>query len=360
MLVEMAKPLAKLVALLTPKRRWAQFSLATMFVVVTVLCVSLSVVVNRAHRQRDAVAAIEALGGRVYYVKPDQNATEAFPRRFLRSRLPRDYFDEVRYVDFWSTFDLTDAGLARLQDLTGLQELRLGGPEITDAGLAYLHRLPGLQYLRLYLSDTQVTDAGLAHLRGLTGLQVLHLDGTQVTDAGLPHLQGLSGLKSLNLSSTQVTGVGLAHLDGLTALQVLDLGGTQVTDAGLAHLQGLTGLQELHLDGTPVTDAGMAHLQGLASLRRLSFSRTQVTDTGLAQLQVLTRLEWLWLKRSQVTDAALAQFRQALPNCRINGLWPVGYPLGRGLSLDPRASRVGSVGQATTIDFPRGEPLDGP
>jgi hypothetical protein len=33
----MAKPIAKLVYLLTPKRRWAQFSLATMFVVVTVI-----------------------------------------------------------------------------------------------------------------------------------------------------------------------------------------------------------------------------------------------------------------------------------------------------------------------------------
>src|SRR4029077_3844228 len=59
----MAKPLAKLVALITPKRRWAQYSLATMFVVVTALCVWMAVAVNRAHRQRDAVAAIKALGG---------------------------------------------------------------------------------------------------------------------------------------------------------------------------------------------------------------------------------------------------------------------------------------------------------
>src|SRR5258708_658317 len=61
----MVKPLAKLISMLTPKRRWAQFSLASMFVVVTVLCVWLSVVANRAHRQRDAVAAIEAVGGEV-------------------------------------------------------------------------------------------------------------------------------------------------------------------------------------------------------------------------------------------------------------------------------------------------------
>jgi hypothetical protein len=68
MLVGMARPLAKLLSMLTPKRRWAQFSLASLFVVVTILCVWLSVVVNRAHRQRDAVAAIEALGGEVGYV----------------------------------------------------------------------------------------------------------------------------------------------------------------------------------------------------------------------------------------------------------------------------------------------------
>jgi hypothetical protein len=59
----MAKPLAKIVVLLTPKRRWAQFSLATMLVVVTVLCVELSMVVAPAERQRRAVAAMEALEG---------------------------------------------------------------------------------------------------------------------------------------------------------------------------------------------------------------------------------------------------------------------------------------------------------
>ncbi len=30
-----------------------------------------------------------------------------------------------------------------------------------------------------------VTDAGLAHLKGLTGMQTLYLDSTKVTDAGL-------------------------------------------------------------------------------------------------------------------------------------------------------------------------------
>jgi len=162
MLMGMAMPLAKLLSMLTLKRRWAQFSLATMLAVVTVLCVSLSVVVNRAHRQRDAAASIKALGGYVRYDEPDETASEAFPREFLRRWLPRDYLDEVRAVNLDGT-QVTDAGLAHVQGLSELGWLCLGDAHVTDAGLAHLERLTGLQVL--YLDGTQVTDTGLAKLR---------------------------------------------------------------------------------------------------------------------------------------------------------------------------------------------------
>ena len=137
----------------------------------------------------------------------------------------------------------------------------------------------------LNLSGTQVTDAGLAHLKGLAGLQWLSLRGTQVTDAGLAHLKGLAGLQKLSLSDTQVTDAGLAHLKGLAGLQELDLNETRVTDAGLAHLKRLAGLPALYLGGTQVTDAGLAHLKGLGGLRWLSLSRAPVTDAGLTELR---------------------------------------------------------------------------
>ena len=50
-----------------PRRRWFQFSLRTLMVLVTVLCVWLGLVSERARKQREAVAAIEALGGWVWY-----------------------------------------------------------------------------------------------------------------------------------------------------------------------------------------------------------------------------------------------------------------------------------------------------
>ncbi|HUY92471.1 MAG TPA: leucine-rich repeat domain-containing protein [Pirellulales bacterium] len=191
-----------------PIRRCLQFSLATMFVFVTLLCAALAIWVVPAERQRRAVAAIEALGGFVDYVD-NQATSESFPVAFLRERLPRAYLDEVEYVRLDNS-QVTDAGLAHLEGLTGLQSLSLDNTQITDAGLARLQELTGLQ--TLWLDNTPITDAGLAHLEGLTGLQSLWLDNTQITDAGLAQLKRLTGLQWLYLNNTQVTDAGLAQL----------------------------------------------------------------------------------------------------------------------------------------------------
>ena len=41
-----------------PRRRWFQYSLRTLFVLVTVLCVWLGVTVERARKQREAVVVL--------------------------------------------------------------------------------------------------------------------------------------------------------------------------------------------------------------------------------------------------------------------------------------------------------------
>jgi Leucine-rich repeat (LRR) protein len=232
--------MASLLAKLMPKRRWMQLSLRTVLVLVTLLCVALSMWVVPAERQRRAVAAIETLGGRVFYADTqelyvnNQETNESFAKAFLRRWLPPDYFDAVEGVD---------------------------------------------------LNRTSVMNAELAHLQGLRTLQALWLANPQVTDAGVVHLQGLTNLQVLYLPNTRVTNAGLAHLRGLTSLQELSLANTKLTDAGLANLKGLTSLQKLQLVGTHVTDAGLVHLRGLTSLRDLYLSHTQVTDAGVAGLR---------------------------------------------------------------------------
>lgn len=179
------------------KRRWFQFSLRTLLVLLTLSCAWLGVVVNRVNRQRAAVQVVERLGGNPEY--GDAPVDESWAVGKLRNWLPRDYFDHVVAIDF---------------------------------------------------NGTQVSDAGLVHLKGLTTLEWLNLSGTQVTDAGLTHVKGLTTLKWLSVGDTRVTDSGLVHLEDLTALKFLDLDGTQVTDTGLVHLKRLRVLEWLRLANT--------------------------------------------------------------------------------------------------------------
>ena len=91
------------------RRRWFQFSIRTVLVVVTVLCVALSLWVVPAERQRRAVEAIEKRGGIVFYVG-EQTASDSIPKSplTLRRWLPRVYFNEVAEVHLIHCTEVTD------------------------------------------------------------------------------------------------------------------------------------------------------------------------------------------------------------------------------------------------------------
>jgi hypothetical protein len=152
----MANRLIAIVSLITPKRRWAQFRMATMFVVVTVLCVWLAVVVNRASSQRNAVAALRALG--TAHIEYDVDrlgiGDDSSLKQFLRNWLPRDYTDEVVKV---MLLNLEDSHLLHLRKLPKLQSVRLIGGQVSGEGLACLKALHDLEDLAL--DRTDVTDA---------------------------------------------------------------------------------------------------------------------------------------------------------------------------------------------------------
>ena len=90
-------------------RRYLTFSLRTLFVLTTALAVWLGVVVNRVREQREAVKAIEALGGEVRYdwqqrYLPGTTNLRVEPEppgpACLRRILGDDFFQDVHAVDF--------------------------------------------------------------------------------------------------------------------------------------------------------------------------------------------------------------------------------------------------------------------
>ncbi len=199
----------------TPKRRWFQFSLKTMLIGMTVLCLGPGGYVAyeqaKARRQRAAVEAIEKLGGRATSFLPSSH-----PRLpMLQLILGDETFGNVECVEFEGT--------------------KLAGP-FTDAEMMQVRSLPHVRYF--YLGGFQkVTDTGFSQLSGLPELQTVILDDTQITDAGLTHLARLKGLHTVRLRNTHVTDAGLVHLAALVKLQVLDVHGTRVSPAGVAKLQ---------------------------------------------------------------------------------------------------------------------------
>jgi hypothetical protein len=88
----------------------------------------------------------------------------------------------------------------RGKGLSQLKELSLVGVPVSDAGVAVLANLPGLEDLDV--SDTPVGNKGLAHLKGLKDLLSLRLAGTRIQDGPLKALVGLKELGELDLHAT--------------------------------------------------------------------------------------------------------------------------------------------------------------
>ena len=286
-----------------PWRLYLRLSVRGLILVVLAVGACLGWWLHLARVQRQAVAAIQAAGGRISYEwEVPRNPSTPGWRRWVAEHVDVDLTSNV--IDAWLSPGCGAAELAQVSQFHCLESLSVDGANVTDAGMASLGKLTRLRFL--YLEDQPITDAAMVHLEALTRLEILSLDRTPVTDAGLSHLKGLTNLRILQLASTQVSDAGLASLEGLAKLKDLTLASTQVGDAGLAHLSRLPRLQTLQLDSTWITDAGLVHLGRMTNLKALNLSHTQVSDPGLAHLRSLAGLTGLYLSRTLVTDDGLA------------------------------------------------------
>jgi hypothetical protein len=319
---------------LRPKRRWFQYSLRTLLLVVILASIGMSwfaVRMKRARQQQEAVKAIVRLGGKVEY---DYETTYEYPDAcmdgqslgcsggprpkssvpaWLNSLLGEDFFAAVITVELDSArMDSNDA-LEQVRHLPRLQQLVTGGnSELTEEGQKCIE---GLTHLRcLGIPSSVEPEVRLDHLQALERLEFLELGGP--TDENLRQIAGFRQLRGLRIGSCEFTDSGLQHIGKLVGLRDLILncnGGMEpkITDHGLQYLRGLPHLERLSLFNTRITDAGLAHLSALSQLRELDLSCTDITDAGLQSLRMLTQLEKLDLGSTNVSNAGLK---------RLNGL----------------------------------------
>lgn len=152
---------------LIPKRRYLQFSLATLITGVTACCVWLAWQVELARRQKEAVLELHKLHVAVIYRLPT-SATDARGDRLAKRLLGAAYREPVEHVGFGSAHDLFHdqqalrRALAVLPRLRELRRLSLAGLPVTDNELDLLKALSDLTDLDVAYTD--VTNAGVAEL----------------------------------------------------------------------------------------------------------------------------------------------------------------------------------------------------
>ena len=176
----------------TLKRRWHQYSLRTLLLLVAAVSVVLACLTSCLRPRlefRKAAGPICEMGGHV----------EGDPGRGIAG---------ITSVDLSHT-PLTDADLGRVKE--------------------HLETLPNLK--ELWLGYTQITDAGLEHLRRFTEVEWLWLDGTHVTDAERVRLNRTLGTRLCRRLQTEV------HLHDVSPddCGVRRPGSSAVDDTQLAH-----------------------------------------------------------------------------------------------------------------------------
>ena len=178
--------------------RLFRVSLRTALVIVTVLCILLALKAKQIRDQKQAVDAILAAGGRIYYddeLDPETcaPASAAWTRRWLNKSLGREYVAKASLVTLYPTqVACADEQVKMLAGIPYLRNVAIwpggignrstldtsapGG--LTDDGLCYIAtHLPNLRHLSVTASTA--TTKGLAHLEKLEQLESLQLGGFQ-------------------------------------------------------------------------------------------------------------------------------------------------------------------------------------
>jgi hypothetical protein len=266
------------------RRRWYQFSLRTMLIVLAVVAAPAAWVAKERRQSKYEEQIAEKLLSLGAF-----DATLGGP--YDLDDLHRRNKPQGR----WSNL---------AQRALGNRILSIGVKPLAFTDHSLMAGLSNLQ--TLYLAGSQDTD--LTPLVGLKKLKILSLDASAVTD--LSPLRELTGLRELMLDGTKVT--DFTPLSSLRQLVGLRLYSTGIRD--LTPLEDLSRLYHLNLRDTPTDD--LTPLAGLQNLRILDVSYTQLKD--LTPLYDLTQLQKVDVQKTPVTQEQIEALQKALPKCRID------------------------------------------
>jgi hypothetical protein len=317
----------------TAVRKRFTLSLRVFMILVLAGSAGLGWLIQKARRQRLAVAAIEANGGDVLYDWQDSFGNgQRWAPAWLRSAVGAEHFQEVKrvHISLFSAGDDTgspngflvsaDRLVEFCRAFPRLQRLSVAREGATDRALKVVGGLGELEYFRIWRG--QFGDAGLEHLTRLPCLRTLVLEDTRLSDNALRRLDSLTHLETLEFAGCLMTNHDMSILPVLhnvKSLTIYENKEALLTEQGFVHFSRLPKLEDLSLTGCNVTDDGLNHLKCLNSLKDIYISgaRVKITSAGFQHLRSMKFLKTLTIKECQVRVEDVRQLESAIPRVRV-------------------------------------------
>lgn len=261
------------------KRSWMRVSLRTFLVFLTLLCMSLGCWIVPSVRQRQAVLAIESMGGKVGYDFTLEGDTSfQGPPKWLFDWLGTDFFYSVKRVRV-SHFPESFGNAPRpTLELNGL--------------VSHLERLPKCRSLELDWVGLRAGEiAELAPLADqLESLSIRENNGDY--GSGLVHIKDWPRLKSLELSCD--TGFQSLDLTGISTCPKLEQLMLNRVACGWVPSSRRTRRSREHL----LEESDFIEIAKCQQIKRLRLSNCSFEGNHLALLQNLNSLKSLSLRNS--------------------------------------------------------------
>jgi internalin A len=278
-----------------------RFSLRTILIVITLVCLAMGLPYSRAERQRTAATTLLQLN--CYWdFEPEPKWLQYLPP-YVRNFRDGHYFRSVVKVTVNSQARHSlNTIFYSIGQIDRMESIDCQYAPVTHEHLTLLSRLRNVKSLHIH--HRLIDDGALASLRNWTGLEELLIPGAGVTSQGVAQLQRNSRLRRIDLSNTLVGDEIAEVLHSFSLLEYLELRRTDITPSGFARFPDFAEVTWVDLGDTLVDDEVVKKLARFPKLTGIDLAGTRITDfTGM------TLARWplndIRLNETVITDATL-------------------------------------------------------